>query len=64
MNINELNTISLNALNAATSTTGQALGLAVLDKQLEATDALNSEMIKAMENSVNPSVGRNIDVYV
>lgn len=64
MNINELNTISLNALNAATSTTGQALGLAVLDKQLEVTDALNTEMIKAMEHSVNPSVGSNIDVYV
>lgn len=64
MNINALNNISLNALNSATSTTGQALGLAVLDKQLEVTDTLNSGMIKALENSVNPSVGSNIDVYV
>lgn len=64
MNMNALNTIPLNALNAATSSTGQALGLAVLDKQLEVTETLNSEMIRALEHSVNPSVGNNIDVYV
>lgn len=64
MNITGYNDIALNALNSATSSTGQAIGLAMLDKQLEVTDALNSKMIQAMENSVNPSVGSNIDVYV
>lgn len=64
MNITGLNDIALNALNSATSPTGQAIGLAMLDKQLEVTDALSSTMISAMENSVNPSVGSNIDVYV
>ncbi len=64
MNITGFNDIALNALNAATSSTGQAIGLAMLDKQLEVTDALSAKMISAMENSVNPSVGSNIDVYV
>lgn len=64
MDISALNSIPLNAMNAATSSTGEAIGLAMLDKQLEMTDTMNSQMIRAMEQSVNPSVGSNFDMRV
>lgn len=64
MELGALNDISLSAMNAASNPIGQAIGLVVLDKQLEVTDALSADMIKAMETSVNPSVGSNFDMYV
>lgn len=64
MDISALNSIPLNSMNAATSSTGEAIGLAMLDKQLEMTDTMNSQMIRAMEQSVNPSVGSNFDMRV
>lgn len=66
MGIDALNSVSLNALNNAKNTSnpiGEAVGLVMLDKQLEFTDAMSTKMLKAMENSVNPAVGSNIDVY-
>lgn len=64
MEIDSLNSTALSALTGATDATGQAIGLAMLNKQLDITDAMGSSMIKAMENSVNPSVGSNFDMYV
>ena len=64
MDINALTSIPLNALNAATSSTGESIGLAMLDKQLEMSDTMNAQMIRAMEQSVNPSVGSSFDVRI
>lgn len=64
MDISALNTTALSALNSATTKTGQAIGLAMLDKQLDMTQVLGNGMVKAMENSVNPAVGGNFDVSV
>lgn len=64
MDVNALNTTAYNALNGATTKTGEALGLAMLGKQLDMTEVLNAGMIQALENSVNPAVGGNIDLYV
>lgn len=64
MDISALNTTALSALNGATTKTGQALGLVMLNKQLDTTESLNAGMIQALEKSVNPSVGGNIDLYV
>ena len=62
MDMDALNNISLSAMNSAANPIGQAVGLVMLDKQLEVTDELTTDMIKAMENSVNPSVGSNFDM--
>lgn len=64
MDISALNTTALSALNSATTKTGEAIGLAMLGKQLDMTEALGAGMIQAMENSVNPAVGGNLDLYV
>lgn len=64
MDISSLNSISLSVLEGATTSTSQATGLIMLDKQLDVTGDMGSSMIKLMENSVNPAVGGNIDVYV
>ncbi len=64
MEMDMLNSISLSAMNAATNPIGQAMGLVMLDKQLETSGEMTADMVKMMENSVNPAVGSNIDVYV
>lgn len=64
MDISTLTSIPLNALNAATSSTGESIGLAMLSKQLEMSDTMNAQMIRAMEQSVTPSVGSNFDVRI
>lgn len=39
------------------------ISIAILSKQLDVSEAMGAEMIKAMEHSGNPAVGGNIDVY-
>lgn len=67
MGVDAFNQVSLNALNYARNTSnpiGEAVGLVMLDKQLEFSDTMNAKMLQSMERSVNPAVGSNIDVYV
>ncbi|MDE7435017.1 MAG: YjfB family protein [Lachnospiraceae bacterium] len=64
MEIGALNNTALYALNSATTKTGEILGVAMLSNQLEVSQTMGDSMIRAMELSVNPSVGGNIDVSV
>ncbi|MCI5492914.1 MAG: YjfB family protein [Lachnospiraceae bacterium] len=64
MDITSITSTALSSLSSATDSTSQAIGLAMLSKQLDVTDAMSASMIKAMENSVNPAIGGNIDLYV
>lgn len=64
MDISALNNTALYALNSATTKTGETVGLAMLSNQLDVSEALSDSMIKAMELSVNPSVGGNFDMSV
>lgn len=41
-----------------------AVGLKMLDKTLDASEAMNDGLAKMMEMSVNPNVGSNFDVSV
>lgn len=43
--------------------TPTATGVAMLSKQLDATKTSGAQMVQAMEQSVNPSVGGNVDFY-
>ena len=48
----------------STATLQGATSMAILDQTLEATEVMNQSMIKMMENSVNPHLGSNIDIFV
>ncbi len=63
MEMNTLNSVALSAVNNASNPIGQALGVVMLDKQLEMSETMSDGMVKAMERSVNPSVGGNFDMY-
>ena len=39
------------------------IGVAMLDKQLDASEASGASLIRAMELSVNPGIGGNVDFY-
>lgn len=62
MDVGVLSTIALNQL--PTTDAPSDIGLAVLSKQLDVSQQMGSEMVKALENSVTPYLGGNIDVSV
>lgn len=41
----------------------EAVGMAMLSKQIDMADAQGAGMVKMMEQSVNPYVGTNFDQY-
>ncbi len=51
--------VSLNQIN-----TSSEVGVAMLSKALETQETMGAEMVKMMEQSVNPHIGANIDVSV
>ena len=61
-----LNTAS--SYDIGTSVSGVSLqeyvGVAMLDKTMELNEQLNASMIQALERSVTPHLGGNIDLYV
>lgn len=62
MQIGSLADIALAQMPAASSVPSD-ISVAMLSKQLDLTQEMGADMIKAMEHSVNPAVGGNIDVY-
>ena len=62
MGIDSLTSIALSALDMPRTST--AIGIAVLGKQLDLSETMGDSMVRAMELSVNPNVGSNIDIYV
>ncbi len=64
MPVQSLGDIALSQMPKMASTVATDISIALLGKQLDTTQQMGAEMIKAMERSVNPDVGGNIDVYV
>ncbi len=40
------------------------VGVAMLSKQLDASESSGAALVRAMELSVNPGLGNNVDLYV
>ncbi len=55
----EQGSISVNGYDTPTD-----VGVAMLSKQLELTRVTGDSLIRAMELSVNPDIGGNVDLYV
>ena len=62
MVIDVLTSTALSALNA--SSIGSDIGVAILAKQLDASESMGDNLVRTMELSVNPYVGSNFDAYV
>ncbi len=61
MQVNALADIALAQMPAMSP--ANDVSIAMLSKQLDVSQQMGEDMIKAMEQSVNPGVGGNIDVY-
>ena len=48
----------------ATGSLGQAVSVEMLDQAMEMNEAMNSQLITLMEQSVTPHLGGNIDVRI
>ena len=48
----------------ATGSVAQAVSVEMLDQAMEMNEAMNSQLISMMEQSVNPNLGGNIDIRV
>ena len=62
MDVTALNNIALSQISPSTSPSN--ISVAILGKQLDVTQKLGDTMIQAMERSVNPHIGGNIDISV
>ena len=62
MDVTALNNIALSQIFPSTSPSD--ISVAILGKQLDVTQKLGDTMIQAMERSVNPHIGGNIDISV
>lgn len=47
-----------------TGSLAYAVGISMLDMNMELNEALNAQLIQAMEHSVTPHLGSNIDIYI
>lgn len=58
-------TSALSAVNSSTSgSLMEYVSVQMLDQTMELTEAMNAQLVKAMEQSVTPHIGGNIDMYV
>lgn len=62
MDVTALNNIALSQISPSTSPSD--ISVVILGKQLDVTQKLGDTMIQAMERSVNPHIGGNIDISV
>ena len=62
MDVTALNNIALSQISPSTSPSD--ISVAILGKQLDVIQKLGDTMIQAMERSVNPHIGGNIDISV
>ena len=62
MDVTALNNIAVS--QSSPSTSPSDISVAILGKQLDVTQKLGDTMIQAMERSVNPHIGGNIDISV
>ena len=61
-----LNTVSSYNIGSSTGAVSlpEMVSVAMLDKTMELNQQLNTEMIQAMEHSVTPHLGGNVDLYI
>lgn len=48
----------------STGSIAQVASIKMLDNAMEMNEAMNSQLIGMMEQSVNPNVGNNIDIRI
>lgn len=48
----------------ATGSLSQAVSVKMLDNVMEMNEAMNTQLISMMEQSVNPNLGGNIDIRI
>lgn len=63
MEVSALPNIALAQMPSLSTSVPSDISIALLSKQLDLSQTLGMDMVKAMEQSVNPGIGGNIDVY-
>ena len=63
MDVGSLPNIALAQMPSLSTSVPSDISIALLSKQLDLSQTLGMDMVKAMEQSVNPGIGGNIDVH-
>lgn len=63
MQVNSMAEIALAQMPSTPTAVPSDISVAMLSKQLDLSQEMGADMIKAMEHSVTPNLGGNIDVY-
>lgn len=60
----DISSLSVLSMQTSALQASDQIGVAMLKKTLETVETDNTNMIKMMEQSVNPNLGKNIDLRV
>lgn len=63
MQVHSFADIALSAMPSISTDVPSDIAVAMLGKQLDLTQEMGADMVKAMELSVNPNIGGNFDAY-
>ncbi len=60
----EIQGLGLSSTVLSNANTSSAVGMAMLDKTLQADQENGDSLVKMLERSVNPLIGQNIDIRI
>lgn len=61
--LNAVSSYSISS-SAGSGSLSEAVSVAVLDMTMDLNEQLNTQMVQALEHSVTPHLGSNIDMYI
>lgn len=59
-----LSAVSSYGSSASIGSVAQAVSIKMLDQTMEMSEAMNSQLVSMMEQSVNPHIGGNVDLRI
>lgn len=59
-----LSVVSSYGSSPSIESVAQAVSIKMLDQTMEMSEAMNSQLINMMEQSVNPHIGGNVDIRI
>ena len=64
MDIVDVSSVLSSVSAAATGSVAQQVSVEMLDKTMELTESMNTQLVQLMEQSVNPHIGGNLNLFI
>ncbi|MBR4026331.1 MAG: YjfB family protein [Lachnospiraceae bacterium] len=64
MDITDVSSALSSLTTAATGSVAQQVSIEMLDQTMELTESMNTQLVQLMEQSVNPHIGGNLNLFI